>query len=369
MTELERKLEAIQSLLRSNSLDALLLQRASSFAWATCGGASYINTASSEGAASLLITPAGRYLITTNIEAPRMEKEEKLMAQGWDFQVERWDRPNDAVARLTKSLRLGVDGAFSGAAGQGAPKDLSAEISRLRANLLPEEVKRFKEVGKLGAEAMNKTMRTIQPGMTEYQIAGLLAGEAQQLGVQAIVVLVATDRRIFNFRHPLPTSKKIDQYGMVVLCGRRYGLVVSLTRFIHFGKLPAEIKQKAEACAYIDATFLEETRPGKTLGEVFQMAQRAYAKQGFANEWELHHQGGTAAYEPREYTGSAESTDMVAVGQAYAWNPSITGTKSEDTFVVGKQNNEVISAVEGWPMLAVELNGKTIQRPAILQVD
>ena len=79
MTEFTQKQVRIKALLAERHLDALLLQRVSSFAWATCGAASYINSAATDGAASLLVTPSGRYLITTNIEATRLEQEEKLV--------------------------------------------------------------------------------------------------------------------------------------------------------------------------------------------------------------------------------------------------------------------------------------------------
>ena len=85
MSEFDRKHQVIMSLLDKHNLDALLLQRVSSFAWATCGAASYINTASSTGGAKLLITRKNHHLITNNIEATRLEQEEKLKQQGWDF--------------------------------------------------------------------------------------------------------------------------------------------------------------------------------------------------------------------------------------------------------------------------------------------
>ena len=89
---------------------------------------------------------------------------------------------------------------------------------------------------------------------------------------------------------------------------------------------------------------------------------------GFAHEWQLHHQGGPAAYEPREFLATPDSTDVVAVGQAYAWNPSITGTKSEDTILVGEAGNEVLTTIRDWPTLKVTLaDGQTILRPAILE--
>lgn len=77
MTEFSQKQDRIQALLGERNLDALLLQRVSSFAWATCGAASYVNTATTNGEAALLITSSGRYLITNNIEAPRLEQEMK----------------------------------------------------------------------------------------------------------------------------------------------------------------------------------------------------------------------------------------------------------------------------------------------------
>ncbi len=173
MTEFEGKQEHIQALLAERGLDALLLQRVSSFAWATCGRASYVHTASSTGEASLLITPAGRYVITNNIEAPRLEQEEGLATQGWELCVGPWYEPQAAVAQLTLGLRLGVDGPYAGAT------DLSSELARLRANLTAEEGDRFSTVGRLCAEAMDSAARALHPGQTEYEIASILACEAK----------------------------------------------------------------------------------------------------------------------------------------------------------------------------------------------
>jgi Xaa-Pro aminopeptidase len=360
--EFSQKQNRIQALLAKHKLDALLLRRVSSFAWATCGAASYVNTATSNGEAALLITPSGRYLLTNNIEATRLEQEEKLAAQGWEFRVVPWHDTQDTVAELTRGLKLGTDGPYPGAT------DLSGELARLRANLTPEEGERFRMLGQLCAEAMDRAVRAVRPGQTEYQIAGLLAHEVESRGVQAIVNLIATDARIFSFRHPLPTDKKLERYAMLVLCGRRWGLVCSLTRFVHFGRLPDDLRRKAEAVAQVDATFIAATRPRQTLGEVFRQATAAYAETGFPDEWHLHHQGGPAGYEPREYVATPNSADVVSVGQVYAWNPSITGTKSEDTILVGDESNEVLTSIDGRPTLTVTVDGQEHTRPAILEI-
>ena len=362
MNELETKLSAIQNLLAKHGLDALLLNRASSFAWATCGASSYINTASSDGLASLLITPKGRYLLTTNIEATRLVNEEKLAEQGWEVQANPWHEAPMDIPTLINGMKLGADSPVAGAV------DLSGEMSRLRAALLPEEVERFRHLGRICAEAMNNAIRSIRPGMTEYEIAGRLALEAESRGAQAIVNLIATDERIYQYRHPLPTAKKLEKYALVVLCGRWKGLVCSITRLVHFGRLPDELRRKMEAVAKIDATFIMATRPGARLCDVFQKAVDTYASAGFAEEWRLHHQGGPAGYEPREFIATPSVTDTVLVGQAFAWNPSITGCNSEDTLIVGAIENEVLTTIPGWPEVQVTVDGKTYTRPAILEM-
>ena len=364
MNELNDKLRRIGELLASKGLDAMLLRRVSSFAWATCGAASYVNRATTEGAATLLITPERRYLITNNIEATRLEQEEKLADQGWEFRVTPWHEVADGMEELTRGLKLGADGPHPGAT------DLSAELARLRANLLPEEVERFRTLGSICAEAMDSAIRAVRPGQTEYQIAAQLAQETESRGAQAIVNLIATDERIFSFRHPLPTDKTLDRYAMLILCGRRWGLVCSITRLVHFGPLPDELRRKMEAVARVDATFIAATRPGRALSDIFERATAAYAQTGFADEWQLHHQGGPAGYEAREYVATPGLTDLVSVGQVYAWNPSITGTKSEDTMLVAEDGNEVLTSISGWPTLSVDVEGQAepILRPAILEV-
>ena len=216
---------------------------------------------------------------------------------------------------------------------------------------------------------MDRAIRQLKPGQTENEIAAILAGETQHAGAQPIVNLIATDERIFARRHPLPVDKKMERYAMLVLCGRKSGLVASITRLVHFGRLPEDLQKKQVACALVDATVITATRPGCHEAEIFKRAQETYAAAGFADEWKLHHQGGPAGYEPREWVVTPASTTSVQLGQAYAWNPSITGCKSEDTILVGAESNEVLTTIAGWPALPVTLpDGQTLDRPAILEI-
>lgn len=361
MQEYTLKQNQLKALLEQYKINGLLLLRVSSFSWATCGVDSAVNTATTNGTARLFITKDKNYLITKNIEAPRLEQEGQLKTQGWDFIVTPCHEPDFDTRELIGGGPFGADICHPGTI------DLTAEISQLRSNLLPAEQARFKELGGQCAAAMSKTMHAIEPGMTEFEIASILSFETEKQGIKAIVNLVATDERIFKYRHPLPTEKQLEKYAMVVLCGRKWGLVCSLTRLIHFGKIPVEIQNKLTSVAKIDTELIRNTRPGKTTGEVFSIAREAYQQESYPNEWQLHHQGGMTGYEPRESVASPGSKQLIQAGQFYAWNPSISGVKSEDTIFVGETENEVITKIEGWPMIDVSADGINFQRPAILQ--
>ena len=355
--ELAHKEARVRALLNEVGAEALLVQQAANFAWLTGGASSYIHIATDAGACGLLYTPEGRFVVANNIEATRLRAEEKLAEAGFGFIEDPWFEGADVAA----GYRLATDTPRADAI------DLSARLAAERLLLTEPEQARFRQLGALCAAAMRAAIDRVKPGMTEYDIAGVLADETYRRGVLPVVNLIATDQRIFNFRHPLPADKRMDKYAMLVLCGRKWGLVCSITRLVHFGPLPAELRRKQEAVARIDATFIAATRPGAQVSQVFGRAVQAYADTGFADEWKLHHQGGPAGYAPREWIATPAVAHTVRAGEAYAWNPSITGCKSEDTILVGAAGNEILTAIDGWPTLTVGVDGQVYARPAILE--
>ncbi len=361
MNEIQTKLTLLRETLALHDLDAAYLTRIANFGWLTGGASGYVGTATDFGAAGLLVTPDAQYVLTTNIEATRLAAEEVLEPYNFVLRPSPWYASGNAVAELAAGLRLGADAPYPGA------QDVAEMMRQLRVNLLPEEGERYRELGSLCAAAMDAAVRSVRPGMTEHEIAARTAAETVARGPVPIVNLVATDERIFRFRHPLPTGKRMERYAMLVLGARLYGLVCSITRLVHFGPLPDEVRQKMEACALVDATYLAYTRPGRHISEVFAQGVQAYADTGFPDEWQLHHQGGMTGYLPREYVGTPGVQQLVKQGQAYAWNPSITGVKSEDTILVGEQANEVITEIPGWPVVEVTVGGQAYRRPAILE--
>ncbi|MBE7559132.1 M24 family metallopeptidase [bacterium] len=243
---------------------------------------------------------------------------------------------------------------------------MAAEIAPLRYSLLPSEVERYQSAGRDAEEAVRSVALTVSRGQSENQVAQALMAAAQERGLWVVVCLVAADERIALYRHPLPTDRRIERIAMLVLGAERHGLYVSLSRLVSFGPLSGELKARHLAVCRVDAAFNHGTVGGRTWGDVFREGMAAYAREGLPDEWKLHHQGGPAGYQPREFKVTPAETRRVVENQPAAWNPSITGTKCEDTMLVQTGGNVFLTAARDWPMLCVEAGGKEYLRPDIL---
>ena len=153
---------------------------------------------------------------------------------------------------------------------------------------------------------------------------------------------------------------------MNVVCARKWGLIISCTRLVHFGAIPPELRRKHDAVVRVDAAFNLNTKINRPINEIFMAGLKEYADTGYADEWKLHHQGGPTGYAGRDFIGTRDEKRRVCPNQAFAWNPSITGTKSEDTILVTENGIEWLSLSTDWPMITVQYEDLSVQREDIL---
>ncbi len=362
--EIRIKEERVRGLLEREGLDAVILTNQNSFAWFTAGGDNHIVTASDAGFASIIVTKDVKYIVTTNIEAARIMDEE-VLNQGFQLEESNWYEPDGlskSINKITRGMKVASDN------GIGGTLYIADKLAELRFSLTAEEMDRYRWLGKNSEQCMNAVCRRIKQGDTEHKIAGMLAEELYSRGIMPVVLLVAADERIKKYRHPIDTDKKVNRYVMNVICARKWGLIIACTRLVHFGKLPDELRRKHDAVVKVDAAFNLNTKVGAEVREVLRAGLNAYKETGFAEEWHLHHQGGPTGYAPRDYLATLEEKRKVVANQAFAWNPSITGTKLEDTIIATKRGIEWLSLSSDWPMIDVEYNGQIVQREDILVV-
>lgn len=353
-SEQREKRARIANLLDEKDLDAVVLKKGANVAW-IIGGRAHIPTTLELSCMDVVVYRDRIVVVTNKIEAPRLQAEELTGEE--ELIVVNWFEGREA--QLPKGVRVGVDGS------ENERINLAAEIENLRRNLNSFEIDKLTEIGKDASDALCEAMLDISPDMTELEIAGEIAEEMWERNLEPVVLLVAGANRISRFRHPLPTTQVVGNIAMGVICGRRKGLIASVTRIVNFGLVSSEVQDKYLRLLSVEAAFLNETRPGKSLGEVFKSGERAYLTEGFArDEWTKHHQGGPTGYMPRDFPAHEKTTQMINVNNAIAWNPSAEGLKVEDTLITKSDGFDFITLESNWP--TIEVAGRT--RPAIQEI-
>lgn len=363
MTETNEKLSRVRKFLAAKKLDAVVFNTRANVAWLSGGADSHIVSQSERAFGTLVVTPKSAYLVATRIEMDRLVHEEPLAAFA--------PKPYPWIQSLPEALGKVITGSHvvsDDPEATGYKAIDATALYEMRASLTEGEIRRYKALGRDCAVAIETVARQLQKGDSEHQAEADLARHLLARAIQPHVALVAFDQRIEKYRHPIPTANHLRVNGMLVVCGQRGGLIVSLTRLFHFGAMAPELAAKHEACCKVEAALWEATVPGATWGDAFKVGQAAYKAVGHAKEWELHHQGGPTGYAGRDFLVTPDEKRKIFDHQAVAWNPSITGTKSEDTFIIeGDQRTVITACTPDWPTITVKVpGGKDLKRPAIL---
>ncbi|UWZ81709.1 M24 family metallopeptidase [Occallatibacter riparius] len=349
--ELERKHQKVVEWLKSQKLGGVLIRRNENVAWITGGAVELrVLTPAETGVAAILVTAEGkRYYFTTENEAPRLHDEE---FGALDFEPVLFPWYADDTLESAKKLAGGPL-----ASDTPQPGTTSANLFPLRQSLSETEIARYKWLGAQTAAATAESLDAVEPGMSEYDLEAMTAANLLKRGILPSVYLYAVDDRIFKYKHAVARGARLKQYGMLNLCTRKFGLAISITRFVHFGKLPAELASRFQSAANVNAALLDASRVGATSAQLFKVAQDAYTAEGYPGEERFHHQGGPTGYGEREWVATPNGTETVVNNQAFAWNPSIRGGKAEDTVLLRDGKIEWLTATPELPVINATVNG------------
>ena len=358
--ELEEKHARLVEWLHREKLSGVLIRRNENVAWVTGGAVELrVLTPSETGVASLLVTAEGkRYYFTTENEAPRLADEE---FGALDFEPVLFPWYADDTAAAAAKLAGGLLGSDT-----PVPGTIAVNLFPLRASLSESEIARYKWLGANTAAATVDSLKRVEPGMTEYDLEANTAANLLKRGILPSVYLYAVDARILKYKHAVARGAKLEKYGMLNLCTRKWGLAISVTRFVHFGELPAELGARFKSAAQVNAALLDATKVGASSAELFRVAQAAYAAEGFPGEERFHHQGGPTGYGEREWVAMPNGKETVVDNQAFAWNPSIRGGKAEDTVILRDGKIEWLTATPELPVIEVEVGGKVYPAAGVL---
>jgi Xaa-Pro aminopeptidase len=344
--EVAAKLDRVRGWLEGSGYGAALFTSQPGVAWVTGGLEDRVVRNEEPALVWALVTETAAFLITTNIEQPRLVAEEDLGP--FELHAVPW-YSSGGLAEVAESL---ADG-----------QKLAEAPASLRMPLVAGETERLTALGADCAQALEGAMRAWQPAERECDLAARIAAALEERLIFPSVLLVGGAERRRAFRHPVPSCAVTGRNVLAVVVGVRGGLNVACSRSASAGEPDPELAARHEAACAVEAAMITATRPGWRWVDVLRAGQAAYRAAGFDGEWREHVQGGPIGYLSREFDvvpGTPGGTEVIAAGTAFAWNPTVRGAKSEDTFVVSRSGAAVpVTNSADWP---VTVSG----RPAIL---
>ena len=323
VAEVEARIETVRRQLHERKAGGVMLSTRHNFSWLTRGGVNHVLMATRDGAVPLVVTASEVIALAPTNEADRIAEEE---LEGLPIEVRAIPWHDEAAGRRIAEAEAG-----------GALLDdahLEAGLLPHRSRLDAVERERMAVLGRLAASAAETGLAAVTSGDTETDAVAAMTEMVARHDARAPVVLAAADERIHRYRHPLPAGAEVRRRLMLVLVVERWGLHAAVTRIRELEPPDAELARRNEAAASVLAAMHDATRPGATLGEVLAAAQAAYRASGFADEWKLHHQGGSIGYQSRERIAVPGDATPIEPSMAFAWNPSITGAKAEETLLL-----------------------------------
>ncbi len=367
--EVDRKIDTLARAAADARLGGVLLLAHWNFAWLTAGGSNRIDISREAGAGALLVRADGRrFAIANAIEMPRLQAEPLA---GLEFEPIEFpwtdERADPALVRRHAAKLTGGPLAADIPAGDALP--FETQLSRLRARLEPEEVARYRRLGADAGRAAGEALRTLRPGIAETEATREVAAALLRAGMRPLVLLAAADDRLLRYRHPIPTTTVWRERLMVAVGAERDGVSVSLSRLLAARPPDAEILRRLAAARQVFGALLDASTPGASAARLFHVAAETYAASGYPGEERRHHQGGACGYRSREWIAHPRSPEAVVTPAALAWNPTVTGTKVEDTCLVLDDGIEIITSSPDWPSTAIEAQGRTVRAADHLVLD
>jgi antitoxin VapB len=363
LEEIKIKDARIKQLLEEKKLAGILLSKLSSFLWFPDGKRNQVIKNEDISLVYLLITKSTKYLIATKSDCYRIMDEE---LENLGFELILLDWYEQSVIDSFK--KIGIKGAVGCDFYYGDYPYIEEELAHLRINLTESEVKKVSVLCQEYSELLTDFCFNLKPGITELDVEADLSYICLKNNIIPFVTMVGSDERIFKYRHPVATNKKIERYILIATAVERGGINVSLSRSVYWGNVPDEIRSKQEAVNFIEATYYYHSRPGVRLRELFEEGKKVYSEVAYPDEWRNHTQGGIVGYKPREFLVTPDSEVVLRRNNLMGWNPTLPGVKAEDFILVEENGIKQLSIDKRWPYEEIDIKGRNFLKPKILEM-
>lgn len=357
--EILRRHELLSQFMKEQSFDGLLLTRPGNFAWATVGGNSTRGSLS-DTAAALFVTPDARVVLARNTDSGQLFDRE-ISGLGFQLKERTWQEDLQLLmGDLCRGRNVACDFSFERC------QDISPHLNGMRLPLSKPERKSLRVTGSLVAHAVEATARSFRRGDSESEIAGQLVHRLYRQKVIPERVQILADGQGQRYRHWSFGDDQVERFCTIAVIGRREGLHVGASRTVSFGTLPKEVRRAHLDSLLVQATGMFFSQDQWEIYETWNRVERIYEKFGHSEEWHFSDQGCVTGYELCEAPIVPKSQLKLAAGMPIFWQSSIGQAMSADTILIGEKGFDILTPMENWPQIEVDVKGVSIQRPDVL---
>lgn len=355
------KQRRLRKYMQENDYEYALISRRDNFAWFTCGGYNTVLRNSEYGFGTLLVSMDHVCLFSYYMDADRIFCDELT---GLDIEkiILKWyqDSKEENAMKLTGGKRTISDIPVPGA------DYLPQVFQSLEFPMTEHEAELYRELGTLCDRLLTNIADQISPGMSEQEIESMILYEYGMQAMTPKVLLVGSDERITNYRHPCASNKKLDKLALIHPAAEKGNLHANITRMIYFGdKLPDEIEQKYDLLNQLQAQFFAMAKPGVHFMDIYDRRKQLLAAAGYPEEWENHFPGDIMGYMigcGYDFVKDAVLTDRMPLDIFI----TLRGAKVEELAMTGPNGAECLSASGYWPVKNYSYGGKDYKLPVIM---
>jgi Xaa-Pro aminopeptidase len=260
---------------------------------------------------------------------------------------------------------------------QAVIKDCSPMIWDLRVIKTPYEIKILRQAGKIAVKAHLEMMKSVRPGIYEYELASLyeyLCKKEGALGMAYHAIFCSGPNHPYTHYHKHDRRLEDGDF-LVIDVGPDFGyydIDITVSYPVN-GKFTPRQKEIYEACNAVHEANMSIYRPGLTLSEARNMVNAILEKQGFdlSKEYFQRMRGGFGHYVGMAVHDVGGRPSILKPGMVFANEPLAVfegedlGVRVEDTILITEDGCENLSA--GLPRTIKEIEA-FMNQEGIIQV-
>lgn len=351
---MSKRLQRLREKLAENELDAILVSNAENRRYLSgfAGSAGYLLISQQQA----ILATDFRYVEQAAHQAPEFRVERTASGLDWfprlaaQLEARRIGfESQDMTVATHSAFRKAIDEAQDGFRPELVPT--TNLVDRLRAVKDPEELRLLAKAVEIADEAFERVAPTIEPGMTERQVAWDLEKTMRELGADSlsfdIIVGAGPNGALPHHRADDTIIRRGDP--VVIDMGARYqGYCSDLTRTVVVGRPADDFRKVYDIVLQAQLEAEEKVREGMTGGEVDAIARDIIARAGYGDNFghSLGHGVGLAVHEFPRVGPRADA--RLENSMAFTIEPGIYlsgrfGVRIEDVVVLENGRARVIS--------------------------